>query len=107
MYGPRLSQVEMTGSSIFEYIHQQDHAELAEQLGLGLAQGQSLASPGSAGSEEGTPTGTNNPDGTCLGGGGEVVQSGTQEARAAHRRHSSGVSVIHLVNNAKSFVFII
>ncbi|XP_046986141.1 protein trachealess-like [Schistocerca americana] len=57
-----LSQVEMTGSSIFEYIHQQDHAELAEQLGLGLAQGQSLASPGSAGSEEGAPQGTNNPD---------------------------------------------
>ncbi|KPM05556.1 neuronal pas domain protein-like protein [Sarcoptes scabiei] len=29
-----LSQVEMTGSSIFDYTHQQDHAELAEQLGL-------------------------------------------------------------------------
>lgn len=28
-----LSQVEMTGSSIFDYTHQQDHAELAEQLG--------------------------------------------------------------------------
>lgn len=26
-------QVEMTGSSIFDYTHQQDHAELAEQLG--------------------------------------------------------------------------
>ncbi|XP_053203805.1 protein trachealess-like isoform X3 [Panonychus citri] len=29
-----LSQVEMTGSSIFDYTHQQDHTELAEQLGL-------------------------------------------------------------------------
>ncbi|XP_067012992.1 protein trachealess [Anabrus simplex] len=58
-----LSQVEMTGSSVFDYVHHQDHAELAEQLGLGLTQGQSLASPGSAGSEEGaTSTGTNNPD---------------------------------------------
>lgn len=28
-----LSQVEMTGSSIFDYTHQQDHTELAEQLG--------------------------------------------------------------------------
>lgn len=28
-----LSQVEMTGSSIFDYTHQQDHQELAEQLG--------------------------------------------------------------------------
>ncbi|CAG2161841.1 unnamed protein product, partial [Oppiella nova] len=27
-----LSQVEMTGSSVFDYTHQQDHAELAEQL---------------------------------------------------------------------------
>ncbi|XP_018578960.1 protein trachealess isoform X2 [Anoplophora glabripennis] len=57
-----LSQVEMTGSSVFDYIHHQDHSEIAEQLGLGLTQGQSLASPGS-GSEESTSTaGTNNPD---------------------------------------------
>lgn len=54
----------MTGSSVFDYIHHQDHAEMAEQLGLGLAQGQSLASPSSAGSEEGAANaGTNNPDG--------------------------------------------
>lgn len=53
----------MTGSSIFDYIHHQDHSEIAEQLGLGLTQGQNLASPGS-GSEESTSTaGTNNPDG--------------------------------------------
>lgn len=58
----------MTGSSVFDYIHHQDHSEIAEQLGLGLTQGQSLASPGS-GSEESTSTaGTNNPDGNeiCL-----------------------------------------
>ena len=56
----------MTGSSVFDYIHHQDHAEVAEQLGLGLApQGQSLASPNSAASEEGVNSnpGTNNPDG--------------------------------------------
>ncbi|XP_061166787.1 protein trachealess-like isoform X2 [Saccostrea echinata] len=29
-----LSQVEMTGSSIFDYVHVQDHQELLEQLGL-------------------------------------------------------------------------
>ncbi|XP_072402013.1 protein trachealess [Diabrotica undecimpunctata] len=57
-----LSQVEMTGSSIFDYIHHQDHSEIAEQLGLGLSQNQNLASPES-GSEESTSTaGTNNPD---------------------------------------------
>lgn len=27
-------QVEMTGSSMFDYVHIQDHQELAEQLGL-------------------------------------------------------------------------
>uniref|UniRef100_A0A6P4EBE7 Protein trachealess isoform X4 n=1 Tax=Drosophila rhopaloa TaxID=1041015 RepID=A0A6P4EBE7_DRORH len=34
-----LSQVEMTGSSIFDYIHQADHSEIAEQLGLSLTSG--------------------------------------------------------------------
>lgn len=54
----------MSGSSIFDYIHPQDHAEVAEQLGLGLASNQNLASPSSAVSDDnGTNQGTNNPDG--------------------------------------------
>ncbi|XP_030748673.1 protein trachealess isoform X3 [Sitophilus oryzae] len=57
-----LSQVEMTGSSIFDYIHHQDHTEIAEQLGLGLSQGQNLASPGSGSEESSSTAGTNNPD---------------------------------------------
>lgn len=63
-----LSQVEMTGSSVFDYIHQADHSELAEQLGLGLSQGHGMASPGSANSEEGSGlnTGTANPDVSSL-----------------------------------------
>lgn len=54
----------MTGSSIFDYVHQADHAEIAEQLGLSLAgrSGAGLNSPAS-GSEEGSQHGTNNPDG--------------------------------------------
>ena len=32
-----LPQVEMTGSSFFDYIHQADHQELADQLGVTLA----------------------------------------------------------------------
>lgn len=57
-------QVEMTGSSVFDYIHHQDHSEMAEQLGLGLSQGQGLASPSSAASEEtAATTATQNPDG--------------------------------------------
>ena len=54
----------MTGSSVFDYIHHADHSEVAEQLGLVLSQGQSIASPSSANSEEGVSnTGTANPDG--------------------------------------------
>ncbi|XP_055680954.1 protein trachealess isoform X5 [Lutzomyia longipalpis] len=51
-----LSQVEMTGSSIFDYIHHSDHAEVAEQFGLSLASaGQGgLASPASGASDEGS-----------------------------------------------------
>lgn len=54
----------MTGSSIFDYVHHQDHAEIAEQLGLGLASNQNMASPSSGISEDGGANqGTNNPDG--------------------------------------------
>lgn len=54
----------MTGSSVFDYVHQQDHAEIAEQLGLGLASNQNMASPSSGISEDGSANqGTNNPDG--------------------------------------------
>lgn len=59
----------MSGSSIFDYIHPQDHAEVAEQLGLGLASNQNLASPSSAVSDDnGTNQGTNNPDGKFSNG---------------------------------------
>ncbi|XP_034948880.1 protein trachealess isoform X3 [Chelonus insularis] len=68
-----LSQVEMTGSSVFDYVHQQDHAEVAEQLGLGLtcstnsssgpqSSSSGLASPSSAASEEHGSNSTANPD---------------------------------------------
>lgn len=54
----------MTGSSIFDYVHHGDHAEVAEQLGLSLSSNQSMASPSSGASDEGgTNHGTNNPDG--------------------------------------------
>lgn len=32
-------QVEMTGSSVFDYVHVKDHPELAEHLGLAIPQG--------------------------------------------------------------------
>lgn len=55
----------MTGSSIFDYVHQSDHAEIAEQLGLSLTgrPGQTGLNSPASGSEEGSQHGTNNPDG--------------------------------------------
>lgn len=54
----------MSGSSIFDYVHPQDHAEIAEQLGLSLSSSQNLASPSSGISDDGSGNqGTNNPDG--------------------------------------------
>lgn len=55
----------MTGSSIFDYVHQGDHAEIAEQLGLSLTgrPGQTGLNSPASGSEEGSQHGTNNPDG--------------------------------------------
>lgn len=52
----------MAGSSIFDYVHQGDHAEVAEQLGLSLTgHSQGMASPSS--DDDGTHGGTMNPDG--------------------------------------------
>lgn len=63
----------MTGSSVFDYVHREDHAEVAEQLGLGLSSPTSssaphssssgLASPSSGASEEHGSSSTANPDG--------------------------------------------
>lgn len=61
-----LSQVEMTGSSVFDYVHHQDHAEIAEQLGLSLSSTAGMASPASGHSEESSSHGTNNPDGKLV-----------------------------------------
>ncbi|XP_023222499.1 protein trachealess-like isoform X3 [Centruroides sculpturatus] len=62
-----LSQVEMTGSNVFDYVHHQDHAEMAEQMGISLSQ--ASTSPSSTTSDDGssvtggpsTPTGPDRP----------------------------------------------
>ncbi|XP_029454790.1 neuronal PAS domain-containing protein 3 isoform X1 [Rhinatrema bivittatum] len=43
-----LSQVELTGSSMFDYVHPGDHVEMAEQLGMKLPPGRGLLSQGTA-----------------------------------------------------------
>lgn len=45
-------QVELTGSSAFDYVHPGDQVEMAEQLGMKLPPGRSLLSQG-AGAEDG------------------------------------------------------
>ncbi|XP_042629517.1 neuronal PAS domain-containing protein 3-like isoform X2 [Cyprinus carpio] len=47
-----LSQVELTGSSVFDYVHPGDHVEMAEQLGMKLPPGRGLLSQG-GGAEDG------------------------------------------------------
>jgi len=55
----------MAGSSVFEYVHVDDHKELADQLELTLATGQPAPSPSSLGSDDTNTNseGTMNPDG--------------------------------------------
>ncbi|KAK6304646.1 hypothetical protein J4Q44_G00252320 [Coregonus suidteri] len=43
-----LEKVELTGSSVFDYVHPGDHVEMAEQLGMKLPPGRGLLSQGTA-----------------------------------------------------------
>ncbi|XP_059161157.1 neuronal PAS domain-containing protein 3-like isoform X2 [Physella acuta] len=56
-----LSQVEMAGSSIFEYVHPQDHTELAEHLGMCVVSVGPSGSPAGSGSEDGSSPTTARP----------------------------------------------
>ncbi|XP_037833564.1 neuronal PAS domain-containing protein 3 isoform X2 [Kryptolebias marmoratus] len=49
-----LSQVELTGSSVFDYIHPGDHVEMAEQLGMKLPPGRGMSLSQAAATEDGT-----------------------------------------------------
>ncbi|XP_043071497.1 protein trachealess [Drosophila grimshawi] len=85
-----LSQVEMTGSSIFDYIHQADHSEIAEQLGLSLTSGSGggggVGGGGSGGSGSGaaglaSPTSGASDDGS----GTHVAASMTQASTSGYK----------------------
>ena len=61
-----LFQVEMTGSSFFDYIHPSDHIELAEQLGVSLdklSTGLGPDSPQQSGSQQPTRPGDTGEEG--------------------------------------------
>lgn len=53
----------MTGSSIFDYVHQADHAEVAEQLGMSLTTDGGPSSGMTSPTSNDEAIGTNNPDG--------------------------------------------
>ncbi|XP_018013245.2 protein trachealess [Hyalella azteca] len=80
-----LSQVEMAGSSVFEYIHSDDHVELAEQLGLTLTSSSptsSVASSAAASLVNASLTASSSPssltsDDGCAGSGGNSQTGGT------------------------------
>ncbi|XP_053700529.1 neuronal PAS domain-containing protein 3 isoform X1 [Synchiropus splendidus] len=56
-----LSQVELTGSSAFDYIHPGDHVETAEQLGLKLPPGRSASLSQGTINDDGTSSASSSP----------------------------------------------
>lgn len=50
---PLFLQVELTGSSAFDYIHPGDHVEMAEQLGMKLPPGRGMSLSQGAVNEDG------------------------------------------------------
>ena len=63
----------MIGNSIFDYVHQSDHAELADQLGVSLAHQQRISSNSNSSHHssplhnDNTPSGPGGPTGTPTG----------------------------------------
>ncbi|XP_063957592.1 neuronal PAS domain-containing protein 3-like [Lytechinus pictus] len=53
-----LSQVELMGCSVFDYVHPGDHAELAEQLGMKLPPNKTSSSPSSANADGNSTSGS-------------------------------------------------
>nr|NP_001261210.1 trachealess, isoform G [Drosophila melanogaster]AGB93905.1 trachealess, isoform G [Drosophila melanogaster] len=92
-----LSQVEMTGSSIFDYIHQADHSEIADQLGLSLTSGggggggssSSGGGGGGAGGGMASPTSGASDDGS----GTHVAASMTQASTSGYKGYDRSFCV--------------
>ena len=114
-----LSQVEMTGSSLFDYVHLQDHAELAEVLGINLNQSASghlsAASPlppasvaSNASSESESLPYTSSGSVMTIAGPHESVErqfcirmKSTLTKRGCQHFKSSGYRVVHVVSHLR------
>ena len=115
-----LSQVEMTGSSLFDYVHLQDHAELADVLGINLS-GQSGSSvhlsassplpPASVASNASSDSdlGFNHPaNHMTISGPNDSVErlfcirmKSTLTKRGCQHFKSSGYRVVHVVSHLR------
>ncbi|XP_070180063.1 protein trachealess-like [Littorina saxatilis] len=106
-----LSQVEMTGSSVLDYVHQQDHSELAEHLGLGIPQASSSGVPSPGSSDEGSPSAQRcvSPPGYAMNPNPKIGSArsfcirmkSTLTKRGVHVK-SSGYRVVHILAHMRS-----
>ncbi|XP_069065199.1 neuronal PAS domain-containing protein 3 [Pleurodeles waltl] len=110
-----LSQVELTGSSVFDYVHPGDHVEMAEQLGMKLPPGRGLLSQGvaedgassassSSQSETPEPVESTSPSlmtaDTCLERAFFIRMKSSLTKRGVHIK-SSGYKVIHITGRLR------
>ncbi|XP_047451136.1 neuronal PAS domain-containing protein 1 isoform X1 [Mugil cephalus] len=108
-----LSQVELTGSSVFDYIHPADHVEMAERLGIrphlraeagchtGPESASSSASTSSlAGTPEPAPSSPHSPADEPPDRGFFIRMKSTLTKRGLHVK-SSGYKVIHVTGRIR------
>ncbi|XP_061101091.1 neuronal PAS domain-containing protein 3 isoform X2 [Conger conger] len=110
-----LSQVELTGSSVFDYVHPGDHVEMAEQLGMKLPPGRGLLSQGttedgassaSSSSQSETPEPVESTSPSLLAPDNTLERSffirmkSTLTKRGVHIK-SSGYKVIHVTGRLR------
>ncbi|XP_073466210.1 neuronal PAS domain-containing protein 3 isoform X6 [Aquarana catesbeiana] len=110
-----LSQVELTGSSMFDYVHPGDHVETAEQLGMKLPPGRGLlsqsanddgASSASSSSQSETPEPAESsspgiiPQDNSLERSFFIRMKSTLTKRGVHIK-SSGYKVIHVTGRLR------
>ncbi|KAJ6216958.1 hypothetical protein RDWZM_008115 [Blomia tropicalis] len=112
-----LSQVEMTGSSVFDYTHQQDHVELAEQLGLSQVSSSGMhhhhsTSPLPPASVSSSASNESESGSHYANGNGQITMNGANDTmerqfcirmkstltkRGCQHFKSSGYRVVHIV----------
>ncbi|KAJ7303874.1 hypothetical protein JRQ81_011382 [Phrynocephalus forsythii] len=108
-----LSQVELTGSSIFDYVHPGDHLEVSEQLGLKAPSGTShpirqkasalgtgASASGLPEASESDPSSSRSAEGSALERSFFVRLKSTLTKRGLHVK-TSGYKVIHITGRLR------